>query len=77
MKTTLLLTVVVLLSSCAALEKRTGMSSADLLAITANVAGKAQALAAQAQKDYEDTKAEIKAAKAAQEPVTIEVIATK
>ena len=77
MKTTLLLTAAVLLSSCAALEKRTGMSSADLLAITANVAVKAQALAEQAQKDYEDTKAEIEAAKAAQEPITIEVTATK
>ena len=77
MKTTLLLTVAVLLSSCAALEKRTGMSSADLLAITANVAVKAQALAEQAQKDYEDTKAEIEAAKATQKPITIEVTATK
>ena len=77
MKTTLLLTAAVLLSSCAALEKRTGMSSADLLAITANVAVKAQALAEQAQKDYEDTKAEIEAAKAAQEPITIEVTPTK
>ena len=77
MKTTLLLTAAILLSSCAALEKRTGMSSADLLAITANVAVKAQALAEQAQKDYEDTKAEIEAAKAAQEPITIEVTPTK
>ena len=77
MKTTLLLTAAVLLSSCAALEKRTGMSSADLLAITANVAVKTQALAAQAQKDYADTKAEIEAAKAAQKPITIEVTATK
>ena len=77
MKTTLLLTAAILLSSCAALEKRTGMSSADLLAITANVVVKTQALAAQAQKDYEDTKAEIEAAKAAQKPITIEVTATK
>ena len=77
MKTTLLLTAAVLLPSCAALEKRTGMSSADLLAITANVAVKTQTLAAQAQKDYEDTKAEIEAAKAAQKPITIEVTATK
>lgn len=77
MKTTLLLIAAILLSSCAALEKRTGMSSADLLAITANVAVKAQALAEQAQKDYEDTKAEIEAAKATQKPITIEVTATK
>lgn len=77
MKTTLLLIAAILLSSCAALEKRTGVSSADLLAITANVAVKAQALAEQAQKDYEDTKAEIEAAKATQKPITIEVTATK
>ena len=77
MKSFVLALAVVSLPSCAYLEKKTGMSSADLLLITANVATKTQALAAQAQKDYEDTKAEVEAAKAAQKPITIEVTATK
>jgi len=52
-----------LLTSCAMLEKQSGIGGADLLLISADSALRLQALASAIQKDVNDVKAEIDAAK--------------
>lgn len=57
------ITLALTLSSCAAIARKTGMSGLDLLFVTANAANRAVAA-------YDDTRADIAAAKARQRTAT-------